>query len=67
MSPNTECGTVLRKGRREESWDIIAKLHGGVDDDSMIYAREEFYQMTQQVQIDEAGGYLPRHACLSRG
>lgn len=45
---------LLTRNRREDAWRIVAKLHGGADDDSMIYAHEEFFQMAQQVQSDAA-------------
>lgn len=45
---------LLTRGRRDEAWQIVAKLHGAADDEGMIYAREEFYQMNAQVQIDQA-------------
>jgi hypothetical protein len=45
-------GTVLTRHRREEAWKIIARLHGNADDENQIYAREEFYQMTQQAELD---------------
>lgn len=45
---------LLTRGRRDDAWRIIAKLHGAADDEGMNYAREEFYQMSQQVQVDEA-------------
>ena len=43
---------LLTRGRTEESWEIISKLHGHADDDEQTYAREEFYQMRQQVESD---------------
>ncbi|KAG0646295.1 Major facilitator superfamily transporter mfsA [Hyphodiscus hymeniophilus] len=46
----------------DEAWAIVSRLHGGdQDEDSLLFAREEFYQMAQQVQADNAawisGGY----------
>ena len=55
--------TVLSRDRREEAWAIVKRLHGSDSNDEAanLYAREEFYQMTQQVQYDsiawKAGGW----------
>ena len=54
---------LLSRDRREEAWTIVKRLHVGDenDDASLMYAREEFYQMAQQVQHDtaawKAGGW----------
>ncbi|KZT57700.1 sugar transporter family protein [Calocera cornea HHB12733] len=45
---------LLLKGRKDEAWAIIAKLHSRPDDPDQLYARDEFRQMTQQVQLDQA-------------
>ncbi|ETI26159.1 hypothetical protein G647_02936 [Cladophialophora carrionii CBS 160.54] len=47
---------LLTRDRRDEAWQIVKRLHGGdaEDEGSLQYAREEFYQMTQQVQVDTA-------------
>ncbi|KAJ9494968.1 hypothetical protein H2202_009443 [Exophiala xenobiotica] len=49
---------VLYKDRPAEAWKVVSKLHGSNEegDDSAIasFAREEFYQMTHQVQADKA-------------
>lgn len=47
---------VLTRDRREEAWQIVKRLHGGDEGDEsrLQFAREEFYQMTQQVQVDAA-------------
>ena len=52
---------VLTRDRKDEAWAIVSRLHGGdKDEESRIFAREEFYQMVQQVQADNvawtAGG-----------
>jgi len=49
-------GSVLTRDRRDEAWDIVKRLHGGdaEDEGGLQYAREEFYQMTHQVQADAA-------------
>ena len=51
-SRGTDLFSVLTRNRREEAWNIIARLHGNADDDQQIYAREEFYQMMQQAESD---------------
>jgi len=44
---------LLTRDRREEAWIIVSRLHGGeMSDENRIFAREEFYQMEKQVQID---------------
>ena len=56
--PSAECINisnvilVLTRNKNDEAWKIISRLHGAADDEDQIYAREEFYQMTQQVQVD---------------
>ena len=48
---------VLTRDRREDAWDIVQKLHGTTDAseyDKMEFAKEEFYQMRQQVAADMA-------------
>ncbi|KAK7890390.1 hypothetical protein LTR67_008276 [Exophiala xenobiotica] len=49
---------LLYKDRPAEAWKVVSKLHGSNEegDDSAIasFAREEFYQMTHQVQADKA-------------
>jgi hypothetical protein len=47
---------VLTRDRREEAWKIVKRLHGGdeSDEERLQYAREEFYQMTEQVRVDAA-------------
>jgi hypothetical protein len=44
---------VLTRDRRDEAWAIVSRLHGDLaNEESNMYAREEFYQMVQQVQAD---------------
>lgn len=45
---------MLTRDRREEAWTIVRRLHGGegADEQRLQYAREEFYQMTEQVRVD---------------
>ena len=45
---------MLTRDRRDEAWTIVQRLHGGVGEKELKYAREEFYQMTHQVQADTA-------------
>ncbi|KIW83322.1 hypothetical protein Z517_02567 [Fonsecaea pedrosoi CBS 271.37] len=47
---------LLTRDRREEAWNIVRRLHGGAAEDEagLQYAREEFYQMTEQVRVDAA-------------
>jgi hypothetical protein len=49
-------GAVLTRDRREEAWAIVNRLHGGAisDPHGLQYAREEFFQMTEQVRVDGA-------------
>ncbi|KAH8901430.1 general substrate transporter [Thozetella sp. PMI_491] len=43
---------LLMHERKEEAWQIIAKMNSRIDDPDEAFAREEFYQMTQQVEAD---------------
>ncbi|MCJ1303989.1 hypothetical protein MMC08_006800 [Hypocenomyce scalaris] len=46
---------LLTRDRNEEAWEIVSRLHGGdKDEDRRLFAREEFYQMVQQVRADNA-------------
>lgn len=45
--------TVLMKGRNDEAFSVIRKLHAQPDDPDDSFARKEFYQMTQQFALDE--------------
>lgn len=45
------------KDRNDEAWQTVLKLHSsGIEDnsDSTAFAKEEFYQMTMQVNRDRA-------------
>ena len=44
---------VLMKGRNDEAFQVIQKLHAQPDDPDDTFARKEFYQMTQQFALDE--------------
>ena len=41
------------KGRNDEAFQVIQKLHAQPDDPDDTFARKEFYQMTQQFALDE--------------
>ena len=41
------------KGRSDEAFRVIQKLHAQPDDPDDTFARKEFYQMTQQFALDE--------------
>lgn len=47
---------LLMKDRPDDAWKVVAKLHGGHDpnSDKGIFAKEEFYQMKEQVRADVA-------------
>ncbi|KAF6228525.1 hypothetical protein HO133_008255 [Letharia lupina] len=45
--------TVLMKGRNDEAFQVIQRLHAQPDDPDDTFARKEFYQMTQQFALDE--------------
>ncbi|CAF9936030.1 hypothetical protein IMSHALPRED_010435 [Imshaugia aleurites] len=44
---------LLMKGRSDEAFRVIQKLHAQPDDPDDTFARKEFYQMTQQFALDE--------------
>jgi hypothetical protein len=53
---------VLSQNRANESWEIIKRLHSDPNDPDATLALQEFYQMAQQVAVDDAawkggGGY----------
>ena len=43
---------VLLHDRHDEAWKIITKMNNKADDPDERFAREEFYQMRQQVEAD---------------
>jgi len=46
---------LLTRDRRDEAWAIVRRLHGDANsEESSLYAREEFYQMVRQVEVDAA-------------
>ncbi|KIW33344.1 uncharacterized protein PV07_00201 [Cladophialophora immunda] len=44
---------LLMRGKVEEAWKTVAKLHSSKDGSDQTYAREEFYQMKMQAQHDQ--------------
>ena len=53
---------LLLRGRVEEARAVIMDLHSMKGDPDWNFARAEFYQMSQQVEIDRA--LNPSWACL---
>lgn len=46
---------MLTRDRKDEAWEIVSRLHGSEkNEEARMFAREEFYQMVQQVQLDNA-------------
>jgi MFS family permease len=45
---------LLARGRREEAWVTVQRLRAVDKDGADVYARREFEQMCQQVEIDNA-------------
>lgn len=43
---------LLMKGRTDEAWEVISKLHADLNDPDQEYARGEFYQMQKQTEMD---------------
>lgn len=43
---------LLSKGRRDEAWQTLLRLHSDPSDPDDTFARREFYQMTQQFELD---------------
>lgn len=43
---------LLMKGRTDEAWEVISKLHADPNDPDQEYARGEFYQMQKQTEMD---------------
>lgn len=43
---------LLIKGRTEEAWTIISKLHYDPTDENQEYVKEEFFQMRTQLEFD---------------
>jgi len=45
---------LLSKGRTEEAWNIIHKLHSDPKDSNDTFAKREFYQIQRQMQLDNS-------------
>ncbi|EXJ93636.1 hypothetical protein A1O1_02028 [Capronia coronata CBS 617.96] len=45
---------LVSKGRPDEAWKILAKLHYDPKDPEQLFAREEFFQITSQCAADKA-------------
>ena len=43
---------LLSKGRREEAFDVVKRLHRTPDDKEDVAARQEFYLMEKQYELD---------------
>ncbi|KAF2104643.1 MFS transporter [Rhizodiscina lignyota] len=44
---------LLQQGRRKEAWDIVRRLHHTPDDKTDMKAKEEFYLIEQQYEMDK--------------
>jgi hypothetical protein len=47
---------LLSKGRKEEAYEIVKKLHATKNDPNHIHAKEEFYLMEKQYELDASMG-----------
>lgn len=45
---------LLQQGRRDEAWEIVQRLHKTPDDPNSIQARQEFYLMEKQYELDKS-------------
>jgi MFS family permease len=43
---------LLLKGKSEEAWEIVSKLHSDPADENQAYVKEEFFQMRTQLEFD---------------
>jgi len=43
---------LLSKGRREEAFDVVKRLHRTPDEKEDVAARQEFYLMEKQYELD---------------
>ncbi len=43
---------LLSKGRVDEAWAIVHRLHSDVNDPNDEFATREFYQMRKQIELD---------------
>ena len=51
---------LLAKGRHDEAWSVLSRLHNDPNDPDGIAAHEEFYQMKKQIEFESRNpsGYL---------
>jgi MFS family permease len=51
---------LISKGRVEEAWTVLSRLHGDPSDPEEIAAHEEFYQMRKQIEFESRNpsGYM---------
>jgi hypothetical protein len=45
---------LLSKGRVDEAWNNLSKLHRDANDPSEMAAKEEFYQMRKQIELESS-------------
>jgi hypothetical protein len=43
---------LLAKGRTDQAWTIIHRMHSSPDDLTDEFAKREFYQMRKQIELD---------------
>jgi MFS family permease len=43
---------LLSKGRNEEAWAIVNRLHSSPSDPNNEFAKREFYQMSKQIEFE---------------
>ncbi|ORX99796.1 MFS sugar transporter [Clohesyomyces aquaticus] len=51
---------LITKGRVDEAWTVLSRLHNDKNDPDEVEAREEFYQMRKQLEFESTNphGYL---------
>ncbi|KAF2741686.1 arabinose-proton symporter [Sporormia fimetaria CBS 119925] len=51
---------LVMKGRNEEAWTVLSRLHNDPNDPEAIAAHEEFYQMKKQIEFESKNpsGYV---------
>jgi hypothetical protein len=61
---------LLQKGKLEEAWKVLQALRKSPDDPDEIFAREELYQIKEQIALDAAKltatGYGPWMAVMKK-
>jgi hypothetical protein len=43
---------LLAKGKNDQAWSVIHRMHSSPDDPSDEFAKREFYQMQKQIELD---------------